>query len=135
MRRYLLDTGIAGCYIDHRRGVLERARSEIALGNWIGIAHPVLAELAYRVEGSQNRERNMQRLKLALAAWKLWPVTEAAVFEYGRIAAELRRAGRSVGQNDMMIAAIALTLGSCTVVTMDADLSAVPGLAVENWAS
>ncbi len=44
MRRYLLDTGIAGCYIDRRRGVFERAKSEITLGNWIGIAHPVLAD-------------------------------------------------------------------------------------------
>ena len=53
----------------------------------------------------------------------------------GRIAAELRRVGRPIGQNDMMIAAIALTLGNCTVVTTDGDLSAVPGLTVENWAS
>src|SRR5260370_25266291 len=91
MRRYLLDTGIAGCYIDRQRGVFERARSEVSLGNWIGIAHPVLAELAYRVEGSPNRDRNRQRLQLALASWKLWPVTEESTFEYGRIAAELRR--------------------------------------------
>lgn len=134
MRRYLLDTGIAGCYIDRRRGVFERAQSEIVLGNWIGIAHPVLAELAYRVEGSPNRDRNLQRLRLAISTWRLWPVTEDAAFEYGRIAAELRRSGRPIGQNDMMIAANALTLGNCTVVTMDGDLSAVLGLTVENWA-
>ncbi len=134
MRRYLLDTGIAGLYIDRRRGVFERARSEVSQGNWIGIAHPVLAELAYRVEGSRNRERNLQRLKLAMASWKIWPVTEEAAFEFGRIAAELRRIGRPIGQNDVMIAAIALTLGSCTVVTTDRDFDVVPGLAVENWA-
>jgi predicted nucleic acid-binding protein len=34
---------------------------------------------------------------------------------------------------DMMIAAIALTLG--TAVTKDGDLFAVPGLTVENWAA
>lgn len=135
MKRYLLDTGIAGCYIDRRNGVFERAQAETALGNWIGIAHPVLGELAYRVEGGPNRDRNMQRLHLALAAWRLWPVTEEAAFEYGRVAAELRRMGRPIGQNDMMIAAIALTLGNCTVVSMDGDLSAVPGLSVENWVS
>jgi tRNA(fMet)-specific endonuclease VapC len=101
----------------------------------IGIAHPVLAELAYRVEGSPNRDRNLQRLQLALASWKLWPVNEESAFEYGRIAAELRRIGRPIGQNDMMIASIALTLGNCTVVTMDGDFSAVAGLTVENWAS
>lgn len=135
MRRFLLDTGIAGCFIDRRRSVYERAQSEIAIGNWVGIGHPVLAELAYRVEGSPNRDRNLQRLKKALAVWKLWPVTEEAVFQYGRIAAELRRMGRPIGQNDMMIAAIAMTLGSCTVITMDSDLFAVPGLSVDNWAT
>ncbi len=36
---------------------------------------------------------------------------------------------------DIMIAAIARTLGDCTVVTTDSDLAAIPGLAVENWAS
>jgi tRNA(fMet)-specific endonuclease VapC len=36
---------------------------------------------------------------------------------------------------DIQMAAIALALGSCTVVTTDSDLSAVPGLAVENWAA
>jgi tRNA(fMet)-specific endonuclease VapC len=51
----------------------------------------------------------------------------------GRIAAELRRIGRPIGQNDMMIAAIALTLGNCTGVMMDSDFFVVPGLTVENW--
>jgi tRNA(fMet)-specific endonuclease VapC len=134
MKRYLLDTGIAGLYIDRKRGVFERARAEVAKGNRVGIGVPVLAELAYRAEGSPNRERNRQRLHLALASWKLWLVTEEVAFEYGRIAIELRRIGRMIGQNDIMIAAIARTIGNCIVVTMDSDLAAVPGLTVENWA-
>ena len=112
----------------------ERARTESNRGNRIGIAHQVLGELVYRVEGGPNRDRNMQRLQLALAVWNLWPTTEDAAFEYGRIAAYSRRIGRTIGQNDMMIAAIALTLGNSTVVTMDSDFAAVPGLIVENWA-
>jgi len=36
---------------------------------------------------------------------------------------------------DVMIAAIALALGRCTVVSADSDLTAVPGLTVENWAT
>jgi tRNA(fMet)-specific endonuclease VapC len=61
-------------------------------------------------------------------------VTEAAAFEYGRIAADLRRRGREIQQNDLMIAAIALTLADCTVVTVDRDLQSVRGLQIENWA-
>jgi tRNA(fMet)-specific endonuclease VapC len=37
-------------------------------------------------------------------------------------------------QIDIMVAAVALSLGNCTVVTDDTDLIAVPGLSVENWA-
>src|SRR4051812_35104762 len=52
MTRYLLDTGIAGLYLDRKRGVFERAEAEVARGNRVGIAAPVLAELAFRAEGS-----------------------------------------------------------------------------------
>jgi hypothetical protein len=34
-----------------------------------------------------------------------------------------------------MIAAIARSLGNCTVFSDDSDLAAVPGLAVQNWAT
>jgi tRNA(fMet)-specific endonuclease VapC len=96
---------------------------------------PVLAELAFGVEWSKSRTRNFQRLQQARAAWKFWPATEDTAFEYGRLAAELRRIGRVIQQNDIMIAAIALPMGNCTVVSMDGDFSAVPGLKVENWAT
>jgi tRNA(fMet)-specific endonuclease VapC len=36
-------------------------------------------------------------------------------------------------QVDIQIAAIAFTLGNCTVMSGDGDLSAVPGLTVEDW--
>ncbi len=65
--------------------------------------------------------------------WKLWLVDAEAAFEYGRLAFELKRIGRPMGQNDITIAAVALSLGGTTVVTTDADLAAVPGLTVENW--
>ena len=55
MRRFILDTGIAGLYLDRKRGVFERAEAENAHGNRIGIAAPVLAELAFRAEGSPPR--------------------------------------------------------------------------------
>ena len=133
MRRLLLDTGIAGDFINRRRGVYERARQEVAQGNRVGIGMPVLAELAFGIELSKSRERNMQALRSALAAWRVWPFDEAAAFEYGRLAAELRRIGRSMQSIDIMIAAIALSLGNCTVISADSDLQAVPGLSVENW--
>jgi len=133
MRRFLLDTGIAGDFVNRRRGVFELARDEVNRGNRVGIGIPVLAELAYGIELSTSRERNMRSLRTALQVWKVWPFDDQAAFEYGRLAAELRGIGRPMQQIDIMIAAIAISLGNCTVVSTDSDLAAVPGLTVENW--
>ena len=135
MIRFLLDSGIAGDLINRRHGVFERARQEVAKGNRIGIGVPVLAELVYGIESSASRERNMMALRSALTKLTVWPFDETAAFEYGRLAAELRRIGRPMQTVDIMIAAIARTLAHCTVVTKDSDLVAVPGLAIANWAS
>jgi tRNA(fMet)-specific endonuclease VapC len=134
MRRFLLDTGIAGDFINRRRGVYEPARHEVTRGNRVGIGIPVLAELVYGIEQSTSRDRNMQRLRTTLPAWKVWPFDDKAAFEYGRLAAELKRIGRPMQQVDIMIAAITFSLGNCSDVTADTDLAAVPGLTVENWA-
>jgi tRNA(fMet)-specific endonuclease VapC len=106
----------------------------VARGNRVGIGTPVLAELVYGLEQSTSRDLNMQRLRTALSAWRVWPFDNKAAFEYGRLAAELKRIGRPMQQVDIMIAAIAFSLGNCMVVTADSDLAAVPGLPVENWA-
>jgi tRNA(fMet)-specific endonuclease VapC len=71
----------------------------------------------------------------ALTKLVYWPFNLAAAQEYGRLYAILRRKGRSMQQVDIQVAAIALTLGRCTVVSTDSDLVAIPGLKVENWAA
>ena len=135
MRRYLLDTNAAGDYINRRRGVRERALTEVGRGNRIGIGIPVLAELWFGVENSATRDRNLHRLMNAVVDWTVWPFERNAAREYGRIAAELKRGGRPMQQIDIMVAAIALSIGNCTVVSSDSDLSAVPRLTIEKWAS
>jgi tRNA(fMet)-specific endonuclease VapC len=135
VRRFLLDTNSAGDYISRRPGVYDRARAAVSRGDRIGIGIPVLAELWYGVENSKTRERNAERLRRVLSELIVWPLTEPAAEDYGRIATELRRAGRPIGQIDMLIAAIARSLGNTTLVSADGDFAAVRNLAVENWAA
>jgi tRNA(fMet)-specific endonuclease VapC len=73
----------------------------------------------------------MQRFQSALPS--LIVFDQGAAFRYGSIAAELRRTGRPMQVVDIMVGAIALNLGDCTVVTPDSDLLAIPGLTVELW--
>lgn len=134
MRRFVLDTGIAAMYMDRRSQVFERAKREQSSGNLVGITSQILSELAARAEGSAKRDRNLARLRQALDSWRLWMPSIESSFEYGRIHLELRRLGRPIGQNDMMIASVARLLPKCTVVSADGDFKLIPGLHVENWA-
>ena len=135
MRRYLLDTCATGDLINRRKGVHERARAARLGGARVGTCIPVLGELFFGIEFSQTRDENHARLMRAIAGLSFWPYTREAAEEYGRLAAQIRRAGRTMQQVDMQVAAIALTLSQCIVVSEDTDLLAVPGLSVENWAS
>ncbi len=134
MRRYLLDTGIMGHFINRRRGVDVRVDDARRRGDRIVTCLPVVGELFAGAEGSQSRDRNYQRLVLALERIAEWPFDRAAAEEFGRIDAELRRLGRPIGKVDIQIAAIALAMGNTTVVSADSDLTVIPGLTVENWA-
>ena len=132
MRRYLLDTNAASDRVFRRKGVHERVKTARKAGDRIGI---VLGELFAGVEYSSTRDKNLETFERNIGLFRLWPFTPEAARLYGRIFAELRRIGRTIQQIDIQIAAIALSLGSCTVVSSDPDLTAVPGLKVENWAS
>ena len=133
MTRYLFDTGIAGDYINRRAQVREKAARATKAGHRIGICPPVPGELRDGVFGSATRDFNERLLLRHLDHFKLWLFDSAACREYGRLSAELRRRGRPMQQADIQIAAIALTLGDCVVVSKDSDLRAVPGLTVEDW--
>ncbi len=133
MRRYLLDTNAMGDFISRPRGVDERARERRMGGARLATCIPVLGELFFGIESSQSRDKNLARLNRALVGLACWPYTLEAAAEYGRLAAQMKGAGRTIQQVDLQLAAIALTLGQCTVVSEDSDLEAVPGLSVESW--
>ena len=135
MRCYLLDTGIASDFIHRRHGVDSRVGDAVLRGDIVGICVPFLCELWSGIKLSASRDQNVDRMKHALARLRIWPCEVKAGEIYGRLYAELRRMGRPMQVVDIQIAAIALCLGNCTVVSKDTDLPAVPGLSVENWAT
>jgi tRNA(fMet)-specific endonuclease VapC len=134
MRKYLLDSGILTAYVHRRNGVYERALELRKTGHRIGTGTPVVGEFVAGVKRSSSPERNLPKLSLALLSLKVWSFEQDAAFEYGELLSELTLLGRPMQTIDIQIAAIAMALGNCVVVTTDSDLSAVPGLAVENWA-
>jgi tRNA(fMet)-specific endonuclease VapC len=133
--RYLLDTGIAGDMIHGRKGVPPKARAARLRGATIGTIFPVVGELYYGVEKSSTRAFNLAAVRDGLRRMRFWPFDRRAAEVFGRLVAEMERAGRQMQVVDVQLAAVALSLGNCTVVSSDSDLLAVPGLTVENWAA
>ncbi len=133
VKRYLLVSNAMNSYVNRREPVAEHVRDAMRRGCRIGTCEPVVAELFHGLELSSSRPENLVRLLRGLEIIRCWPFDRAASEVYGRISAELRRRGRQMQVIDVMLAAIALSLGNCTVVTTDSDLSDIPGLKVENW--
>ncbi len=133
MRHDLLDTGIAGDYVYRRGPVYARAQRRKALGDKIGICTPVLGELWAGVEASATSVKNRPVMRREVSRLVLWPFDKAAAEEFGRLAALLKSLGRPMPAADIQIAAVALTLGNCTLITRDSDFKAIPGLSVEDW--
>jgi tRNA(fMet)-specific endonuclease VapC len=61
------------------------------------------------------------------------PFEGAIAFEYGKIRADLQKAGTPIGQLDMMIAATALHHNLILVTRNTREFSRVKGLELEDW--
>jgi tRNA(fMet)-specific endonuclease VapC len=124
--RYLLDTNAMSDSINKRRGLDAKVQEARQRGIVIGTCEPVVGELFYGAGNSNTRDANLRKLRVGLLGIKVWPFDRRAAEESGRLRAMLRRAGRPMGIVDVQLAAIALTLGNCTIVTTDSNPSAAP---------
>jgi len=128
--RYLLDTNIVSAIMRDPHGAAARLRE--AGQSRVFTSLIVLAELRFGVEKSGSR-RLATRLETVLSELEVLPLIPPADTRYAFLRAALERAGSPIGQNDMLIAAHALTLDATVVTDNEKEFSRVPGLKVENW--
>ena len=92
MSRFLLDTGVAGEFINRRRGIYEHARHEVARGNRVGIWHP-----GFLPNSSTARTKQLPRQQYTEAADGPFRLEGLAVrlqsVSHGPPSREERRAG------------------------------------------
>ena len=60
------------------------------------------------------------------------PIGPAVGDHYARLKVAARRLGHGIGENDLWIAATAVSLGA-VLVSRDGDVRGIPGLTVEDW--
>jgi len=131
--RYMLDTNIC-IYIRQERpeGVLRRFR-RLRTGEAV-LSVITYGELFYGAMKSAQREVAVEKLHELAHLLPAHPLPETAAEAYGTIRAQLEAKGETIGNNDLWIAAHALTSGLTLVTNNEKEFRRVQGLRVQNWA-
>ena len=130
--RYMLDTNICIYAIKHKpEQVFMRLQEHDPID--ICISSVTQAELVHGVEKSKAREKNRVALALLLANIEIMNFDSLAAESYGKIRADLEKAGTPIGPLDMMIAGHAKALGYTVVTNNTKEFERVKGLKLENW--
>ena len=86
--------------------------------------------------GAQNSTRlaeNLQRVEIFCRAFESLSFDDESARHYGIVRAQLRREGRPIGGNDLMIASIAIANSHVLVTRNVGEFSRVSGLEMERW--
>ncbi len=131
MLKYLLDTNIV-IYVIKRRplevmGVFNENSGRMA------ISSITLSELYHGAEKSAKVAQNLAAVEEFASLLEVLPYSAKASQHYGTIRAELEKAGRPIGVNDLHIAAHARSEGLTLVTNNMGEFERVPGLLLENW--
>jgi tRNA(fMet)-specific endonuclease VapC len=98
-----------------------------------GISIIVMGELEYGVARSVRVEQNRAALDAFLNSVRLYSLEPETAQYYGRIRARLAEQGQLIGNNDMWIAAHALSIDASLITHNTAEFSRVPNLTIDSW--
>jgi tRNA(fMet)-specific endonuclease VapC len=132
LNRYLLDTNHLSAYLDGHQVLQTRVDAALQVGDRFGICLPILCEYRAGIRLSRRYRQNLARLQAALTILRVWPADGDTAVEFADLVRELRSAGRTLSQFDLLIAAIARQ-HKLTLLTADQDFQPVLRLSTGNW--
>jgi tRNA(fMet)-specific endonuclease VapC len=133
MLKYLLDSNIV-IYVLKRRPkeVLDIFNTNASR---MAISTITLSELMYGAEKSINIDKNLEAVEEFVSHLEVLPYDAKASQHYGQIKAALEKKGQIIGENDIHIAAHAISHGLILVSNNVREFKRVPNLALDNWVS
>jgi len=130
--RYMLDTDIC-IYISKRRPPEVKARFERLKPGQMVMSAITYGELYYGASKSNQKAKALAELDRAVRGIPVENLTSTVSEAYGIIRSALEKQGRMIGNNDLWIAAHAMSLGFILATNNDREFLRVTGLSVENW--
>ena len=126
----ILDSDVCIEILRGNEKVIEKRRTVVddVATTWI-----TASELAYGAGKSRAPEQNTTLVTEFLATLPVLGLDLPSALEFGRWKATLERAGRSVADADLMIAAIALAHGASVVTGNRKHYERIEGLRIEDW--
>ena len=131
---YLLDTNIC-IYITKHHPPEVRARFAQHRAAELGMSVVTFGELMYGAEKSHVRDKALKVLDQLRSSIQVLEIPVVAGQHYGQIRARLEKMGKPIGNNDLWIAAHALSENLVLVTNNTQEFSRVEGLQLENWVS
>ncbi len=130
---FMLDTDIC-IYIIKRKPASVLKRLESLQPGQLAMSAITFAELINGAKKSQHAEENLARLNALGELLDIRPFDKQAAVCYGDVRSGLEKRGETIGGNDLLIAAHALSLGWTLVINNEREFSRVEGLKMVNWA-
>ena len=131
MPRYMLDTNIVSDLMRHPQGRVFERIVEVG-SDQLSISIITAAEIRYGC-AKKGSPRLLAQAEAILGSIEILPFDVPADAEYGGIRAELEAEGKTIGPNDLLIAAHCYSVGAKLVTDKVDEFSRVRGLQVENW--
>jgi len=132
MTRYLLDTNICIYLTKHQHPALNQRFLSLA-ENEVAMSVITFGELQFGAQKSQHRSKVLQALDKLSAVIPVLDMQQEVGQRYGEIRATLQQKGTPIGNNDLWIAAHALSENLTLVTNNEKEFMRVPNLSVENW--
>ena len=129
--RFVLDTNTCIYALKLQGRVVDRLR-DLSPDN-LAVTIVTVAELWFGARKSARSSVARREIDGFLEPFEVLPFDHEAAEAYARTRFALERAGRPIGERDLLIASIALARGLTVVTHNLSEFARVPGLNAEDW--
>lgn len=129
---YMLDTDICIYIAKNKPANLLKKFEELNVGE-VGMSTITYGELMFGAQKSQHSKKSHSIIKKLTSLIPPLPIPTDTSKHYGEIRAKLEKQGKTIGNNDLWIAAHAMSMGLTLVSNNHKEFSRIKALKLENW--